>query len=493
VNARPTTSSLTRISPALAAWRATPGVQEAFLWVATIVLGVAGGASLVVEPRLAKLLAVAAVALPMLMFRPERVFVAWLFATPFVQGAASGGHSGHVFYKFIFLAPPLILLARMATGSVRNGRLWTVDVVPAMYFVYILVSARLFRSEFTPTAASTLRSVYIAVGIGVLAYYFAAFGSTSASFPESVARSFLWSGVLVAVLGVIDGASGWNLWHNVVENVGVHRAVSTFESPEAMGAWLGAGVAFAVAILVWSGPRSLRLPAILLIVTALPALYLSYTRGAVVATAAVVVLLALIRNRARWPSLLVLAAVGIVLFASWGNISSSSIYKSRLGVTGTVTPRVVLAHVAVELFKERPVFGWGYATFDQAKLTVQTRDPLIVETTTSHDTFLTVLAELGGFGLTLLVLPWVVIGWRAVVAGWRGSAQPWVVAGCVGAAATFVIGAITYDARFFPLITAVPWITMGLVRRQASQGSRDVVGLRPEQRRLAVVGRDRSA
>jgi O-antigen ligase len=171
----------------------------------------------------------------------------------------------------------------------------------------------------------------------------------------------------------------------------------------------------------------------------------------------------------------VLATVGILLFASWGRFTSSAVYEERLGVD-TAKPRAVLTDVAFDLFRQRPLFGQGYGTFDQVKLTlpIQANQAEIVKTTTSHDTFLTVLAELGAFGLALLVLPWLVIGWRAVTAGWSGAVEPWIVAGCVGAAATYAIGAVTYDARFFPLISAIPWITLGLVRKTLGEHPRSL-------------------
>src|SRR5438270_7657358 len=118
-------------------------------------------------------------------------------------------------------------------------------------------------------------------------------------------------------------------------------------------------------------------------------------------------------------------------------------YNNLLTDTRHVTPRVLLTKVSLDLFRQRPVFGQGYATFDQVKLTVPVPagDELTLQTTTSHDTFLTVLAELGVIGLVLLVVPWVVIGWRAIEAGWRASAEPWLVGGCIGAAGTYAIGA----------------------------------------------------
>jgi O-antigen ligase len=456
------------LPPPLAGWRASPRLPEILVWPAAAVLGYVGGASVVTDPHRAKLLLLLPFLVLALRIQPEKLFVAWLFAAPLVQGASSGANYGHTLFKVVFLVPPLILIARMAMGSARIRGLWAIDALPALYLAYVLVSVRLLPSQFTLAQSATPKSVYINVGVATAAYYFTAFAKTSRRFPRLVAASFLWGGLVVASLALVDGLSGWNLWHQVIEGGDhVRRAVSTFTSPEALGAYLGVGVAFAVAILVWNGPRSLKLPAILLLGLSIPAFYFTYTRGPVLAIAAVAVLMALVANRARWPSLLVFAAVGILLLASWGRISSSTIYRNRLGDPRTVTPRLIVADVSLDLFRQRPLFGYGYATFDRVKLTVPVSptDVQIVETTTSHNTYLTVLAESGAVGLALLALPWFVIGWRAVAAGWRGFAEPWIVGGCVGAAAAYALAAVTYDSRFFPFTSALPWITLGVARK----------------------------
>jgi O-antigen ligase len=399
-----------------------------------------------------------------LTIQPEKLFAAWLFAAAFVQGAGSGTHFGHAFFKFLFLVPPLIIAARMAMGAVRlPQRFWLVDWLPALYVAYILIRIHFFPSELT-TGGSSLRRVYIDVGVGAIGYYFAAFGKTSDRFPAMVARSLLWGGIVVAVLALVDAATGWNLWHVTIGGgTEVRRAVSTFESPAALGSYLGVGAAFAVAILVFNGPRSLRLPAIIMIAISLPALYFTYTRGPLLGVAIVTVFMALIANRMRWPSLLVFTAVGVLVLAGWQQFSTSASYKHRFGVTETVTTRLAIQHLSLELLREKPVFGWGYRTFDQAKLTVHTRDPRIGNLT-SHDTFMTVLVELGVVGLALLLVPWITIGWRAIKAGWCGVDEPWILAGCLGAMASYAIGALTYDLRFFPFVAAMPLMALGLVR-----------------------------
>jgi O-antigen ligase len=287
-----------------------------------------------------------------------------------------------------------------------------------------------------------------------------------------VARSLLWGGIIVALLALVDGTSGWNLWNNEVGGGNqIRRAVSTFTSPGALGTYLGAGLAFAAAILVWDAPRSLKRPAIMLIIVSVPALYFTYTRGPVLGVLVVSIFMLLTANRARWASLLVITAVGVGVLAGWNEITSSASYRDRLGVTETVRTRVKIQDLSLELVRQKPWFGWGYNTFDQAKLTSLKRDPKI-DYLTSHDTYLTVLVELGIVGLALIVLPWLKIGWRAVEAGWRRSADPWIVGASVGATAAYAIGAFTYDVRFFSFVSALPWISLGLARNVLAREER---------------------
>jgi len=442
----------------------SPYSSDLLLYPTAVGLGLLAGYSLLMDPRLVKLLLL----LPALVFAvtvsPEKLFVGWLFCAPFVEGASAGHHSGHVFFKFLFLVPPLILLARMATGELRLSRLSAIDIVPALYLAYIVVRVQLLPSSFSGSDA-VLRSVYSAVGIGIIGYYFAAFARTSGRFPQRVAWSLLWGAIIVAVLALVDAATGWNLWNTdeYGEGTATRRVVSTFTSSGAVGTYIGAGVVFAVAILAWKGPRSLRLPAILLIGVAVPALFFTYSRGPVLGAVVVAIFLALVANRARVPSVLFFATVAILVFAVWGQISSSAVYQERLGVTETVSTREEIQRVTLDLFREKPVFGWGYNTFDKAKLTVPSRDPRF-DALSSHNTFLTVLAELGVVGLTLLLLPGIVIGYRAVSAARRGHVEGWVVGACVGVPAAVAIGALTYDIRFFSLVTALPWITLGIAR-----------------------------
>jgi hypothetical protein len=453
-------------------------------WSAVFGLAALAGLS-AFDPRLAKLLVAAPVVLLALAIEAETLFVAWILAAPFVQGAAGGTHHGHIFFKYLFVVPPLILIVRLLLGAGRMPRLWFVDVLPAVFLGFAFASVLVFKSPLASPQHSSAKSVYIALGEAVLAYYFLLFLKPSARFPMKVSAALIWSGIPISILTIVDGVTRWNLWHNVVSdfNGTLWRAVSTFTSPEEVGTFLGAVLAFAVAILLWDGPRSLKIPSAVLIAVALPALYFTYTRGPILAIGVVVVAMILSARRARLVGTVGLVVAAVLVAASWGFITSTAIYKDRFGVTQTATPRVALSQVALDLFWQRPLFGHGYSTFDQAKLNVPVPPGAaeFVDTLTSHDTFLTVLAEMGIVGVALLVVPWIVISWRALLAARRGGIPSWLVGGCVGAVVSFAIAATTFDARFFPLVMAIPWIALGLVRQQLDETRR--YGLPAHERR----------
>jgi O-antigen ligase len=459
------------VSPTTSEWRRLPWPREALLYPLAVGLGLVAAYGVLTDRQLIKVALLLPAAVVALGLPAEKLFAGWLFFAPLVQGAAGGQDRGHIFFVLLFFAPPLALVARLAIDGVRSSNFSIVDALPALYLGYILVRVELIPSQFSGTEASW-RGIYAAVGVAVVAYYFAAFGKTSERFPELVARSLLAGGITVASFALVEAATGWNLWHQVVGGNGeLRRVVATFTSPAALGTYLGACVVFAAATLIWRGPRSLRPWSVLLIVISLPALYLTYTRGPILGAAVVVVVMALLANRARWQSLLLLATVAVLIFAAWSHITSSTIYKERFGVTQTISTREGIQHESVDLFRQKPIFGWGYNTFDQVKLTLHNID-LHIKLETSHDTYLTVLVELGVVGLALLVIPWLVISYRVLRASRAHSNEAWIIAACIGTTVSFAIAAFTYDARFFGLTTALPWMALGLARGR--------VWLRPE-------------
>jgi O-antigen ligase len=402
-----------------------------------------------------------------LSIEPELLFAFWIVVAPLFQESGLAETTmakdlGLVFY----VLPPLVLVAVMLLrGSSRPLRF--VDALPALYFAYILVSAK-FVSDQGQGLRSDVHRLYITVGIGIVAYYFLALGPTTPRLAARVCRALLAGASLVAAMAVVEGVTGWNLWHDTFywRGHGISRAVATLANPAVLGTFLAMAVAMALAILLWNGPESLRRPSKWFIALSLPALFFTYTRGPMIAAAVVAVALVVLSARARWPSILALAVAGTAFILLSGQFTSSSVYQARFGDTHNIQARVILQKASFTLASQRPVFGWGFGSFNAVKngADLQSADPTTLAYNTSHNSFLTVLVELGVVGLVLLLLPWLIISRRAISVARRHTDARWLLAGIVGAVAAYLISASTYDARFFSFVPALPWILLGLAR-----------------------------
>jgi O-antigen ligase len=163
----------------------------------------------------------------------------------------------------------------------------------------------------------------------------------------------------------------------------------------------------------------------------------------------------------------------IVIVLSWSRITSSTLYQDRVSRANTVEIRVELQRLSLTLAKERPLFGWGYGSFDRVARAADfgSRGPLSraeVISSTSHNTFLTILVEYGSIGLALFVVPWLVIGRRALAGAIAIPDSRWLLLGCVSALVVYAFTASAIDFRFFSFVPAVPWLLLGLLRRRLS-------------------------
>jgi O-antigen ligase len=137
--------------------------------------------------------------------------------------------------------------------------------------------------------------------------------------------------------------------------------------------------------------------------------------------------------------------------------------------------------VSLKLAEQKPLFGWGYGSFDRIKFGVKLDHPVIPLAValqdTSHDTFLTILVEYGGVGLLLYFLPIGAIGWLAVKHVRHGDPNRWLQMTSLGAIGVTVLTAATLDFRFFSFVPMLPWLFLALSRR----------GLGPDDATLAAA------
>jgi O-antigen ligase len=412
------------------------------------------------------LLAIAG-ALILLSIPPMAVFLGWLALAPLLQNSAGETAVGNPLHFALYLAPPLVFLLWMLTTSSR-ARLSFLDFMPLAFFLFLLGSM-ILTSDVT---VSAIRGLYQGTAIGIIVYYLAAFGRLRSDVRVRVVAVLLTLAAIQAFMGIVDGLTGWNLWHDTVwqgSEFGSRRAVATLASPNILGAFIGMGVVLAIALLVWGGPRQLRRLAMVTIVLGFPGIYFTLTRGPILATVVVGFLVLLTRPGSRVLAVASLLLATAILGSTWGRLSNSTIYRERAAKANTVEIRVELQRISLQLAQQRPIFGWGYDSFDRVKYGGTVGSANLsrsdVLSSTSHNSFLTVLVEHGFGGLGLLLLPWLVIGRRAFRDMVRYPDARWFLVGALGAVAVNVISASTYDWRFFSFVPALTWLFFGLVRR----------------------------
>jgi O-antigen ligase len=418
---------------------------------------------------------------------PLPVLLVWLAFAPF-QNTLGTGQSGHLFRQAFFSAPPLIFVLWLLLQR-RKVRGSLVDALPALYLCYVLASALLTGTlvAVTQTGLSGssvgLTQIYSIICIGVVSYYFLAFVDLDESLERRIAAVLLYTGSLIAVLAVVGKVAGltgkvagFDFGSSSVNSSGVveqGRVAGPLGDAGVLGTFLGVVLVVAVAILVWEGPRELRKLSAFTVVVVPPALFLSLTRAPLLAAAVACILVVAVRSRSRWPGIVALSMAAMLLVVVWGVLASTSLYKNRFANASNVQGRAVLDKLSLELAARKPVVGWGYGTFDHVKNTVHVNlgssplPPSFVFDYTSHNTFLTVLVELGGLGLALLLAPWLVTAAHAIRHARAPSPDRWVVIAALGIIGVWIIDAGTADMRFFPFASTLPWLAAGLLRRQA--------------------------
>jgi O-antigen ligase len=406
-----------------------------------------------------------------LSLRVEIVFLGWLALAPLLPGAAEASALGHLAALALYVAPPLAFALWTLTGSipVRPPRL--LDALPLLYLLYLLVSLQLS----TAASSSSVNGLYKTVGIGIILYYFFAFGPIGPLSWEKITAFVLILSAVEALMSVVDGLAGWNLWHETGWRQGMPRAVATLQNPAVLGALLGMGIVLALAVLVWGGPERLRPLAIATLVLGVPGILVTYTRAPILATVVIGVVILASRAQTRVIGICSLIVAAVVIAASWGRITESTVYQQRVTNESNVEGRLLLQDWSLKLAGERPLFGWGYGSFDRVKNSARLSSGSFPESFgtdyTSHNTYLTTLVESGGVGLALLLLPFLVITWRAFKMTLARPESRWFLVGAISAITVYVIDANTLDMRFFSFVPALPWLFLGLLRRMQLSGS----------------------
>jgi O-antigen ligase len=408
---------------------------------------------------------------------PPTLFIGWFFAAPLLAESTAASSLGHALMLVLYAFPALVLACLTGTHLRRNVSLTLTDFLPAAYAAYVLVSVAV-APLIELTLARTLLIVFLNYLLGPCLYYFLVVGPGRVVETSTVLLVLMVGACIQGVLAMVESVTHWNLWGSYHwDKLSGWRAVSTFANPVILGVYLGIGIVIAVAILMWhtNATRPLRRAAVLTVVVCPPGLLVTLTRAPIAATAVAVVAL-LTLGRKRVAGFALIAATLVALMAAWPHLERSSLYQNRVSDSQTVLEREALQTMSFELAKQKPVLGWGFGSFERAAATV--RPPYIAgllidnnNLSVSHNTFLTVLVELGVLGLLLLLVPFIVIVTKALAHSLSSPTDRWIVGAASGSLVIVMLTGFANDYHYFSFVPALSFVMLAMLRRLIDEWS----------------------
>jgi hypothetical protein len=238
--------------------------------------------------------------------------------------------------------------------------------------------------------------------------------------------------------------------------------------------------------------RLLRLAATLAIGMAALGVFVSFSRGSWLGCALAMLGLLLVYPRVLAP----LLAVSLTAFALLGSTILSGymgLAWERLNTESTAEGRLISTMASVRMIEARPVFGWGFGDRDLYDDQFRTRVLNVeINDTTSHNSYLSIMSELGLVGFLIYAFPpvyWLAQSaraWRRLPAAGLFS-RLLLIALWLALLHNFVVNNLMDMVRHQPFGTGLWWLSLALVanlvhRSRAAESSSALASERPGER-----------
>jgi len=180
-----------------------------------------------------------------------------------------------------------------------------------------------------------------------------------------------------------------------------------------------------------------------------------------------------------------------VLILSFSLLSKQiSMASNRIGEQHPINDRIVVSDAMIRMIIEKPVLGWGYDSLN-SNLANYYRQVgaanIIIGFITSHNTFLTIFAELGLVGILLYLSPilWLLIKSIKLLRGnsIKSHNKTLLITVWISSIQYFIVSNFM-DMRFFPIGLTLCWMIMGMIANQLGEkfeGDNNYPILNPEE------------
>ncbi len=302
----------------------------------------------------------------------------------------------------------------------------------------------------------------------------------------------------LCILEAVTGALGLLLptalprfWPGVVIEMGGLRVTGTMTHPDGYVAMLVLAATFCFHFLSSKPGLPARAFGSGLLVIGFSAGFVSFSRASWIGSAVALGLLATAyRRRLAIPVMAIVPAVVLLSHLPTGaarvrvgpgssgagttapsqstQVDRKSYAIERLGNSQTVADRVVLGAAGVKMFLDKPLLGWGFGSYDRhARGFIERTGPFVPSDwdryqAASHNSHISILAELGIVGYACLAFPlaWVLV--RSARALWYSKVDRLLITLWANMAFLVVIS-MSIDLRFLACTSGLAWLILGLV------------------------------
>ena len=341
-----------------------------------------------------------------LLFRfPILAVILWLFLDPFLMTASTT--SGRMVYWMIHRAlPPLTL------GTLGIGYLTRIRKFPKLGLAELAmigyVGASLFSiASLNPTPQETAYEFYDRVISPMCIYFMIRLSEPGEKEIKQLTPAVFFIGLTQALIGTLSWLAPHLLpgqWLHLEgeRTTGTIGSYSTYSST-----MIFVGV-FLLHAALNRKPGLIRVSYLGIFFLSIFCVFISFSRASWLA--GILVLLGLVYLYPKFMLPWILVTLPLILFVV-GVLFAGHFYdpSQRLNESQTALSRLPVVVAAVNMFEEKPIFGWGYGNFDYYDRFYQERVADLVSPSrkdlTSHDFYLTILAEQGLVGLILFLAP----------------------------------------------------------------------------------------
>jgi putative inorganic carbon (hco3(-)) transporter len=402
---------------------------------------------------------------------PLAVISIWLIAAPLV--AVTESSSTRRLFWIIHRGLPVATLALVVFGAAaglrsrRLPRLGPAELMMAGYVIATYLS--IAYTSVTPKASAY--HLYDAVVVPMCLYLLVRLLEPD----ESALRSFVPAVVFVLLTQAAIGLAAWvapgALPSEWLDKLG-QRTTGSLESPDVYGSVvLFCGLFLLAAALSRRGYVT-RLSPLVLFVISIFFVFLTYSRASWLAGLFALVGVLFLARGAVAQLALVLIPIALLLNVSGALNSQVEFARDRLNSETSeesALSRLPVAYASVRMFEAKPLFGFGYENFNRFDYSYQRRVGNLVypqKDHSSHNLYLTLLAEQGLVGFALYVGP--ALWWLGrTKSRWRSLPRSGLVSRkLVGALWLAIAGHVivnNFSRMQIPFGLGIYWLSLGLI------------------------------